>query len=73
MKLRHLCIVWAALSAVALGGVALGQNVPAQFVVSGKAAEKLRISRPSIWQQRSALLRRVRRLSPPGAMGSTAS
>ncbi len=41
MKLRHLCIVWAALSAVALGGVALGQNVPAQFVVSGKAAEKL--------------------------------
>jgi glc operon protein GlcG len=31
----------AAAGALALGGVAFGQNVPAQFVVSGKAAEKI--------------------------------
>ena len=39
-----LCIVGLALAvvgAIALGGVVLAQNVPEQFVVSGKAAEKI--------------------------------
>src|SRR5713101_179148 len=39
MKLRILELV--AVGAIALGGVALAQNVPEQFVVSGKAAEKI--------------------------------
>jgi hypothetical protein len=41
MKLRILGLGWAAVGAIALGGVALAQNVPEQFVVSGKAAEKI--------------------------------
>src|SRR6266436_4620353 len=39
MKLRFVGL--AAVSAIALGCVALAQNVPEQFVVSGKAAEKI--------------------------------
>src|SRR6202521_3667103 len=39
MKLRLMGL--AAAGAIALGGVALAQNVPEQFVVSGKAAEKI--------------------------------
>src|SRR6266849_5386560 len=39
MKLRILELV--AVGAIALGGVALAQNVTEQFVVSGKAAEKI--------------------------------
>src|ERR1700682_6087766 len=39
MKLRILGL--AAAGAIALGGVALAQSVPEQFVVSGKAAEKI--------------------------------
>ena len=41
MKLRIVGLALAAAGAIALGGVALGQNVPDQFVVSGKAAEKI--------------------------------
>ena len=43
MKLRIIGWGWglAAAGAIALGGVALAQNVPEQFVVSGKAAEKI--------------------------------
>ena len=32
---------WAAAGAIALGGMAFAQNVPEQFVVSGKAAERI--------------------------------
>src|SRR2546423_5960327 len=39
MKLRFVGL--AAIGAIALGCVALAQNVPDQFVVSGKAAEKI--------------------------------
>src|SRR5712671_3622817 len=39
MKLRILELV--AVGAIAFGGVALAQNVPEQFVVSGKAAEQI--------------------------------
>ena len=38
---RMIALGTAAASAIALAGVALAQNVPAQFVVSGKAAEKI--------------------------------
>jgi glc operon protein GlcG len=41
MKLRIVRIGLAAAAAIALGGVALAQNVPEQFVVSGKNAEKI--------------------------------
>ena len=41
MKLRIVGLGLAAAGAIALGGVALAQNVPEQFVVSGKAAEKI--------------------------------
>jgi glc operon protein GlcG len=41
MKLRIVGLVLAAAGAVALSGAALAQNVPDQFVVSGKAAEKI--------------------------------
>jgi glc operon protein GlcG len=40
MRLHSICLAWAAAGALSLGGVALAQNVPQQFVVSGKAAEK---------------------------------
>src|SRR5438477_9262943 len=41
MKLRIVGLGLAAAGILALGGVALAQNVPEQFVVSGKAAEKI--------------------------------
>ena len=41
MKPRIVGLGWAAAGAIALSGVALAQNVPEQFVVSGKAAEKI--------------------------------
>jgi glc operon protein GlcG len=41
MKLRLVGLALAIGGAIALGGVALAQNVPEQFVVSGKAAEKI--------------------------------
>jgi uncharacterized protein GlcG (DUF336 family) len=41
MKLRIARLGLAAVGAFALGGVAPAQNVPEQFVVSGKAAEKI--------------------------------
>src|SRR6202049_3373407 len=41
MKLRAVGLGLAAAGAIALGGAALAQNVPEQFVVSGKAAEKM--------------------------------
>src|SRR5271169_871683 len=41
MKLRIMGLGWAAAGAIAFGGVALAQSVPEQFVVSGKAAEKI--------------------------------
>ena len=41
MNPRFVSMAWAAVSALALAGLALGQNVPAQFVVSGPAAEKI--------------------------------
>ena len=41
MKLRIVGLELAAAGAIALGGVALAQNVPEQFVVSGKAAERI--------------------------------
>jgi len=41
MKLRFAGFALAAAGAIALGGVVLAQNVPEQFVVSGKAAEKI--------------------------------
>src|ERR1700689_3944904 len=41
MKLHIVSLGWAAIGALVLGGVALAQNVPEQFVVSGKAAEKI--------------------------------
>ena len=41
MKLRLVGWGFAAAAAIASGGVALAQNVPAQFVVSGKAAEEI--------------------------------
>ena len=34
-------LAWLVVAAIALGGVADAQNVPEQFVVSGKAAEKI--------------------------------
>src|SRR3979490_725766 len=41
MKRRIVGLGFAAAVAIALGGVALAQNVPEQFVVSGKAAEQI--------------------------------
>jgi glc operon protein GlcG len=41
MKRLIVSLGLAAAGAIALGGVAFGQNVPEQFVVSGKAAEKI--------------------------------
>ena len=41
MKLRIDALELAVAGAIALSGVALAQNVPEQFVVSGKAAEKI--------------------------------
>jgi glc operon protein GlcG len=41
MKLRLVGLGLAAAGAIALGGVAFAQNVPEQFVVGGKAAEKI--------------------------------
>lgn len=41
MKLRIVGLGLAAVGAIALSGVALAQNVPSQFVVSGKNAEKI--------------------------------
>ena len=41
MKLRIVNSGLAAVGAIVLGGAALAQNVPEQFVVSGKAAEKI--------------------------------
>ena len=41
MKLRLVRLGLAAAGAIALGGAAFAQNVPEQFVVSGKAAEKI--------------------------------
>jgi uncharacterized protein GlcG (DUF336 family) len=41
MKLRIVGLGLAAVGAITLSGVALAQNVPEQFVVSGKAAEKI--------------------------------
>jgi uncharacterized protein GlcG (DUF336 family) len=41
MKLRIVRLGLAAVGAIALGGVALAQSVPEQFVVSGKNAEKI--------------------------------
>jgi glc operon protein GlcG len=41
MKLRIVGLGLAVAGAIALGGVAFAQNVPEQFVVSGKAAEKI--------------------------------
>ena len=41
MKLRLVGLGLAAAGAMALGGAAFAQNVPEQFVVSGKAAEKI--------------------------------
>jgi hypothetical protein len=40
MKSRMLALATTALGAIALAGAAAAQNVPAQFVVSGAAAEK---------------------------------
>jgi glc operon protein GlcG len=41
MKLRILRLGLTAVGAIVVGGAALAQNVPEQFVVSGKAAEKI--------------------------------
>jgi glc operon protein GlcG len=41
MKLRIIAAAVAAAGAIAAGSAALAQNVPAQFVVSGKAAEQI--------------------------------
>src|ERR1700680_3464289 len=41
MKLRIVGLGLAVIGVMALGGVALAQNLPEQFVVSGKAAEKI--------------------------------
>jgi len=41
MKLRIVNLGLAAVGAIALGGMALAQDVPSQFVVSGKNAEKI--------------------------------
>jgi glc operon protein GlcG len=41
MKLRSVGLGLAAVGAITLSGVALAQNVPEKFVVSGKAAEKI--------------------------------
>ena len=41
MKLRIVSLGLAAAGAIALAASALAQNVPEQFVVSGKAAEKI--------------------------------
>jgi glc operon protein GlcG len=41
MRLRFVTLGLAAAGAMALGGMAFAQNVPDQFVVSGKAAEKI--------------------------------
>ena len=41
MKLRMVALALAAVGVIAWSGAALAQNVPQQFVVSGKAAEKI--------------------------------
>jgi glc operon protein GlcG len=41
MNFHNVRLGWFATGAIALGGVALAQTVPEQFVVSGKAAEKI--------------------------------
>jgi len=41
MKIRIASLGWATVGVMVLGGAALAQNVPEQFVVSGKAAEKI--------------------------------
>jgi glc operon protein GlcG len=41
MKLRNLCLVFAATAAIACAHPVLAQNVPQKFVVSGKVAEKI--------------------------------
>lgn len=41
MKPRIVNVPWTAVGALALAGLAMGQNVPSQFVVTGAAAEKI--------------------------------
>src|SRR5437879_12476994 len=41
MRLRFVTLGLAAAGAIALGGIAFAQNVPEQFVVTGKNAEKI--------------------------------
>src|SRR5436190_6355425 len=41
MNVRIIAVGLAAAGGMALGGAALAQNVPSQFVVSGKAAEQI--------------------------------
>jgi glc operon protein GlcG len=41
MRLRFVTLALAAAAVIALGGTAFAQNVPEQFVVSGKSAEKI--------------------------------
>jgi hypothetical protein len=69
MKFRVAVCGFVAVGAVTFSATALAQNVPAQFVVTGKAAERSRTSRPLIERPPNTLPRCARVRLPPKVCG----